>query len=642
MCALPLFLPIALSADDSRELAQRVRAELLENQPLSDAETGKILHLQRSDGSWEDIDYDSQIRSNWCSGEHMRRTRNLARCWAKPGQKLYHDPKIGDAIRRAVADWCNHKRQSANWWWNEIFVPEAMADTLLLAPELFDRSAREAALGIVRQASFGMTGQNRVWVATIVFKRALLEGDRQTMAKAVAEVTAELRLSDQEGIRPDGSFHQHGRQIQFGNYGSGFLNSISRWTVLLQGTSLEFTPEQWKLLDLLVLDGYQWVLWNGRMDYLASGRQIGKGTLEGKAKGVLSSIQRLASCDPSRRDEYLELMKRNQGGRNTLSGNRHFWNSDYMVHRRPDWYASVRMNSIETTPIEDYINWDNALGRYLSDGALLVMVSGDEYRDITACWDWTRLPGTTLPATPILTEKECRERNITSSGVHPRWTLSRKFRRQGESRFTGGASDGRHGAAIYSMELDGVRAKKAWFFDDDAIYALGCDISSDSPYPVATTVESSLRNGEIKKGDNWVWHNNIGYVGEGLFVATGVREGDWRYIDGGSKDPRPVQKELFQLTIDHGLKVQNGKYAYTILPAATPEETAACKGARVLANNSRLQAVEFADGTRGAVFHEPGQLGDFTADRAGIYLIGEKEYFYADPAAKTPAERRDR
>ena len=116
MCALPLFLPIALSADDSRDLAQRVRAELLENQPLSDTETGKILQLQRSDGSWEDIDYDSQIRSNWCSGEHMRRTRNLARCWAKPGQKLYHDPKIGDSIRRAVADWCNHKRQSANWW----------------------------------------------------------------------------------------------------------------------------------------------------------------------------------------------------------------------------------------------------------------------------------------------------------------------------------------------------------------------------------------------------------------------------------------------------------------------------------------------------------------------------------------------
>ncbi len=644
LCALPFLLPVSASADDYRKAEERIRSGLLAGKLLPAPEVGKLLEDQNPDGSWKDIDYDSQIRSNWYSAGHLRRVRDLARLWAKPDQPYFHNPEVGDAVRRAVAEWSAKKRQCVNWWWNDIYVPEAMADTLLMASDLFPDDEKKAALGIVRQAKFGMTGQNRVWVASIVFKRALLERDRPTMRKAVSEITSELRLSDEEGIRPDGSFHQHGKQIQFGNYGSGFLGSISYWAGIFQGTPLEFTPEQWKLLELLVFDGYQWVLWNGRMDYLASGRQLGRGTLRGKADGALRSIERLGGCDPSRKPEYKALLERNrEGGRNTLTGNRHFWNSDYMVHRRPEWYGSVRMNSVETAPIEDYVNWDNALGRYLSDGATTVMVTGDEYEDIPVAWDWTRLPGTTLPATPILTEEECRKLNVKTSGFYPRWTLSRKFRYgKGESTFTGGASDGRHGAAVYSMDLDGVKAKKAYFFDDGAIYALGCDITSASPYPVATTVEANLHNGEVIKGDNHFWHNRIGYVGKNMAAETKVREGDWRYIDGGRKDPLMEKKDIFTLTIDHGVKPRNASYEYTILPGATPEETAAHPGARVLANNGKLQAVEFADGTRGAIFHAPGTLGDFTADRPGIYLIGPAGYFYTDPAVKAPAEYRKR
>lgn len=46
------------------------------------------------------------------------------------------------------------------------------------------------------------------------------------------------------------------------------------------------------------------------------------------------------------------------------------------------------------------------------------------------------------------------------------------------------------------------------------IYCLGCGITSTSPYEVATTVNSSLRNGEIQQGDGWFRHDGIGYRGE--------------------------------------------------------------------------------------------------------------------------------
>ena len=164
-----------------------------------------------------------------------------------------------------------------------------------------------------------------------------------------------------------------------------------------------------------------------------------------------------------------------------------------MVHRRPGWYAAVRMNSVRVRPIEDDTNGDNALGRYFSDGVCLVMRSGAEYENITACWDWTRLPGSTLPATPVYTREESAKRGLRVGGKVPRWTHSVAFRPIGETGFVGGVTDGTHGVAVYTMNLDGVKAKKAYFFDTDAVYELGSGISS-------TAYIKMEKNGEILEG----------------------------------------------------------------------------------------------------------------------------------------------
>jgi len=586
---------------------------------------------QKPDGSWEDIDYRDRNHSLWAAAAHIRRTLHLAQAWAKPGQPMFHDETVGRTVRRAVDYWSRHRFQCGNWWWNEIGIPERMANILIAAPELFhDSEERRNALAVVRQTAFGKTGQNRVWQAEIVLKRALLEQDEPTARHAAAEITSELQIRNGEGIQEDGSFHQHGRQLQLGNYGLGFLQSMSYWNRILAGTPLAFPPERTEALRHLVLNGYRWVIWNGRFDLLAQGRQIGRNSQTGKAKAALRAIAALQKADPESGRLYAEILRQ----KTPFTGNRHFFNSDYMVHRRPSWYASVRMNSTRTVPVEDRINWENALGRYFSDGVMLIMRSGDEYRDITACWDWTRLPGTTLPATPILTEQECRELKIKeASGKTPRWTLSRHWRKTGESEFTGGVSDGTRGVAVYTQNLDGVSAKKAYFFDYDAVYALGCGISSTSPFPVATTVENSLRNGEIKYGDGWFWHNGIGYRGTGITNCSGFRNGDWRYVDGGLKTPSPDRKELFVLQIRHGIGCRDASYSYVILPDVSVEDTAAWKGGKVLANTPDVQAVEFADGTRAAVFHKPGSLGDFSARKAGLYLIRPDKVLFADPAS---------
>lgn len=631
--ALVCMTACAASAGNVTDVLGRMKTDLLAK-PLPPEQTMRqYITSIRGDGSWPDIDYEGQNHSNWEAAPHIIRMRLLAFAWAGPGS-LHHDGAAGRAVRLAAEYWCRNRFRSANWWWNEIMVPENMADAMIAAPELFRApETRKTALAVVRQAQFGRTGQNRVWQAGIVLKRALLENDAPTARKTVDEITSELKLSDEEGIRADGSFHQHGPQLQFGNYGLGFLEKMSSWNRLLAGTPFAFDEARLNHLRHLVFNGYRWILWKGRFDLLAQGRQLGRGQQTAKAAAVLRFLDELRRSDPAGAEKYAEIIDANRNGINRLTGNRHFPDSDYMVHRRPGWYASVRMNSVRTAPAEDYINRDNALGRYLSDGTMLLMKSGDEYRDIAGCWDWTRLPGTTLPATPVLDEAQCRKLGIQSTGGYPYRTLSRERRYRGESFFTGGVSDGERGAAVYTMELDGVKAKKACFFDRNAIFALGCGIDSESPYPVATTVESRLKKGETKCGDGWFWHDGTGYIGQHLADRSGFRDGDWRCISGGIKTPAPDRKELFTLVIDHGTRCRGAKYEYIILPEATPGETAAWKGGKILSNTPELQAVEFEDGTRAAVFHTPGLLGTFRADRPGLYLIGPGGVHFAAPPA---------
>lgn len=639
---------IPATPEMEKELAlieSRMREALLATAPIPPAEAKALVASLRPDGTFAGVNYQDDNRSAWQVAVHLGNTLSLARAWASPKHELYRDKATGEAVRKAVAWWGKNRPRSSNWWWNDMSVPQTMGNILLLAPELFPNGeVRRNALAVCRQAKFlpRYTGNNRVFIAQNILRRALLERNVAPLSRAAAVIAEEIRMAPVEnktgwafgGIRADGCYHQHGPQIQFGNYGGEFFANVGYWSNIWQGTRWQYTPEQWKILRHLSFNGFQWVLWKGKMDLLAIGRQLGKNAAENRGERTLKAFRQLRAADPGDKAPYDAVLERNRTGKNTLVGNRHFWNSDYMVHRRPEWYAAIRMNSVRVRPIEDDTNWDNALGRYFSDGACLVMRSGGEYEDITPCWDWTRLPGTTLPKTPVYTPEESEKRGLRTGGKPPRWTHSVKFRQIGETEFVGGVTDGTRGAAVFTMNLDGVRAKKAYFFDTDAIYELGSGITSTSPYPVATTVNSCLRRGEIRQGKNWFHHDGIGYRGEGMKLETGKRTGDWRYLVGGIQKPAPVEKELFTLTIDHGVKPENGSYAFAILPGVTPEETANWKRGKILANTATCQAVEFHDGTIGAIFHAPGKLGNFETKAPGAFLIRKDQLFVADPSAR--------
>ncbi|MBN1642066.1 MAG: hypothetical protein JXA09_12595 [Anaerolineae bacterium] len=603
-------------------IAQRLRAELTaETVPAEEVSA----HLARlaPDGRWPDIDYDDRSRTHWSPGQHVARTARLASAYA---QSLFYADE-GDAllaaIRSALALWVERDPQSDNWWYNCIHTPRHVGQILLLVGDNIAPAVWERAAAIVRRSGFSRTGANLTWEAGNLLVLACAAHDPDLLEQAVAALSREIRITTEEGIQPDWSFHQHGPQLYMSNYGEVFSAENSRFAVLLAGTAYALSEEQIRALSGLVREGQQWFIWGRQFDYHAQGRQLDSPRAADRAAGFAAICQRMALADLEHAQEYADLSERVTGiqapGTTGPRGNRHYWRSDVMVHRPGGFYASVRMHSTRTYATEVRVNRENLKGYHLSDGVCYLMRRGDEYRDIQPVWDWRKLPGAT-----------CRD---TTDPL----PYGRDVPPQGTTDFVGGVSDGRVGVAAMDYGRDGVQARKAWFFMPDGWVALGAGIASASDDPVTTSINQCLlrsdvlllRDGELEAlagmrlrgGDvRGVYHDGVGYYVLGahdVVVRAAEQSGTWTSIEERSPDDRLITQHVFSLWIEHGRRPAGGGYAYRIVPGLDARGFATHPGrfpVTVVANDARLQAVASSGSALvQAVFYAPGRL---TADDA--------------------------
>ena len=217
--------------------------------------------------------------------------------------------------------------------------------------------------------------------------------------KAIEALTREIRITTEEGVQPDFSFHQHGPQLYMSNYGELFSTDNSRYAVLLAGTDFALSDEQIRVISGLIREGQQWFLWGRQFDYHALGRQLDRKDATYRGRSFAAICERMALVDPDHAQEYADFAARVTGeqapGSSGPRGNRHYWRSDVMVHRPGRFYASVRMHSTRTLATEIFVNRENLKGYHLSDGVCFLMQRGDEYHSIQPVWDWRKLPGAT-------------------------------------------------------------------------------------------------------------------------------------------------------------------------------------------------------------------------------------------------------
>ncbi|UCD51680.1 MAG: polysaccharide lyase 8 family protein [Phycisphaerales bacterium] len=602
----------AVSADDIATLQANVVAWYTRGAPSAGRVRGYVRAL-KPDGSWSDVDYENTDRGGWVTYGHLSRTLALAQAYTKPGHELAGSADLRGAIEKALAHWVQQDYQNSNWWYPQIGVPQTMAPILILMGDAIDAELTDKAISqVLGRSRMGMTGQNKVWLAGIAFLKGILIEDAALMTKARAQILEELRITTAEGVQPDYSFHQHGPQLQWGNYGASFGSNMIQWASIFQGTAYAIDPESLRILGDYLAEGPAWVLWHGRMDISGCGRQIFRGSQQSKGRSALRQLEMMADIDSPHADRYRRTLASNRpGAANTLVGHKHFWRSDISVHRRPTWYASVKMSSTRVIGAET-CNSENMLGLHLGDGVTYFHRTGAEYEDLFPVWDWQRLPGATCAqsdGTLVPSSKRCR----------------------GRSDLVGGVSDGDRGAAAMEYVRDGLRARKAWFFLDQAVVCLGAGIDSDGPDSVLTSINQCALKGpitvstgqavhEVRRGEQltdnlaWVHHDGVGYVFPRLRRATvrGVgQSGDWYRVH-HRESRRAVERDVFSLWIDHGAEPDEARYAYAVLPNVTVGDMRAAESlwpVSVLAQTTSLLAISSDGGRRvQAVFFEPGQL----------------------------------
>ena len=122
-------------------------------------EAKHIADAQQSDGSWPDIDYKNQARSNWLTARHLNNLLTMAKAYrAKP------DDAMKQKLLTGIAWWLKNDPHNPNWWHNEIGVPQLLGETALLLGDDLPDDQRNGVIEIMKRSKWDKwTGQNLVW-----------------------------------------------------------------------------------------------------------------------------------------------------------------------------------------------------------------------------------------------------------------------------------------------------------------------------------------------------------------------------------------------------------------------------------------------------------------------------------------------
>ncbi len=561
------------------------------------------------DGIWPDIDYSDSSLINWTTARHLVRLRTMAITWYRHDSKLHRDASLLRAVLLGLDGWYLRNPQNPNWWWNQIGAPQTLGEILLLIKGSCAKSYIERACPafLCHQPITRFTGQNLVWTAVVEVMHGILTDDPDRVSHGFIMIGKELRVfPDAEGLQPDMSFHQHGKLLYSGGYGQNFAADIGRIMALSAGTVYAFPEHMVSLVSRFILDGSRWMVRGRTFNPAACGRELSR---QGHgAERFHEGLRHLASFAHPRQAEAREsLAVSATPGRSMVSGNRHFWCSDLMVHHRPGFCFSVRVPSPRVWNNDWPCGGEGTALHHMADGATFLMRDGDEYRDIYPVWNWRQIPGTTAPQ---------HEGELNPDAL----------RLRGERGFAGGASDGSVGCAAVDFVRAGLSARKAWFFFNDSFVALGADIKCAYEVPLRTTLnqcllrgqvfisaqKGALREGEYRLGPGSIFrHDGFEYHvidGAGT-LRLGPQTGSWSACGVGSKELLTLQ--VLNAGLDHGIKPAAATYAYAVLHRENSPDCLRAEANRfmILRNDADAQAVWDPLSIRGqAVFYRPAEI----------------------------------
>jgi len=585
--------------------------------------------------------------SSYITDSHNR-LADMARAYVTQGSLYAGDDRlladtVGGLDFLNAHEYNETKPERGNWWDWEIGTPLALNNTVVLlydylAPDQIARYARAVEAftpvpDIFNNGKTMSTGANRVWKAEVVAVRGVLVRDAAKITRArdsLATVFPFVTRGD--GFYADGSFIQHGQHPYTGGYGTALMAELGNLLYLLGDTPYAVSDPGLANIWASVYDAYEPIIFRGALMDMMRGREISRSGTQDHAAGhaAIRAILTLAQAAPSADAAAFKSMVKGWITRDTvrdflttaplnalllarsvlddptippraeLTGHRQYAHMDRVVHCRPGWALGIAMSSERIFTYES-INGENLHGWHTGDG-MTYLYNGDLTQFSEDFWPTVnpyRLPGTTVVTRPRADgEGQSQIANPTP--------------------WVGGASlMGMYGAVGMDLFSD-IGGRKSWFLLDDAVVCLGAGITSSADTRIETIIENrklNARGDNVFTVDGMAKSANLGHTerldgarwlhlaGVGGYIMDGqpiqalreARMGAWSAINKSSNASLPpIARNYLTLWRDHGMNPRDATYAYTLLPNASPDDTAACAAdsdTRVVANTGRVQAI---------------------------------------------------
>ncbi|KAH6609841.1 polysaccharide lyase family 8 [Trichoderma cornu-damae] len=526
--------------------------------------------------------------------------------WAK-------DPKLLTAVQKGLDYWFSNDYAPAdcmgdggnaskgcpcdtpglwntNWYDQAILIPQLCSTACLLVKDANLTDTQRAGCERIphrayalRDGTYGtggrMTGANMVLVMQNSVTLALFTDNRTILADSMSRAMSVMTFVDTagvDGIHRDGSFLQHNGLLYNGNYGKDLLNAFIQLEGEAIGTSFAADDDTREAMSTYVR-GDEWMIYTDSQtrsehwDFNAIGRFVSFPTVDLQASADINfNVSKLANAVADFEGSYAvndTIRRLLSNGTEKLTGNRGFWASDYMVHRRPDFILTNKMISTRSSNSES-VNGANPYAYHMGQGTLYSYVKGTEYKDIMAAWDWNLVPGTTT----LLNQPTLQASQVKYDGLR---------------EFVGVVSDGQFGAAVedYLDPLDqNLSCRKAWFFVDEGVIVVTTDIEKNATAgnaPVITVLdnraaESKSTRAFVKSGPvtqlgeqhiatDTLYYGNSGYLAYDtpfrLTLSLGRRSGNWSEISTSTQGVTSVDIFSAYTTI------KGDSFAYAFFPS---------------------------------------------------------------------------
>jgi chondroitin AC lyase len=539
---------------------------------------------------WPDINYSDQGRAIWLTAQHMTRITTMIQALTVHGSTEQNNTKLLSAAHCALNVWLVRDWQNPNWWWNRISIPLMAVSQLLMLGNNVTSFELEKIKDISYRANWWAhdkwtTSANLLWMIQVQIYRSLATENVTGIEQGFTQMWQDIVIQplNKEGVQNDFSYHFHGTQLLSASYGEVWATNI--FSFFMCSVQTQYAPDVEKLIIFaqFITKGDAWMIIGKGWSWQTMGRAIARPDTEYIVGFNTHAIRTLAQAIPSidLRNDLNHFADRldNLSNATSLIGNKHFYTSDFHIHRRVNWTSSIKMQSVRTIP-DECGNGENLKREHTGQGVLNVFTTNvDDYVLIFPLLNWQAINGITVEVDiPLLI---CNNSGAAEIRLH----------------FVGGVSDGLYGLAMMDTATHNLTAKRSWHFFDDAIIALATNLTLTTSNIAWTTLASRiLKTGQVTVGffnstivtlsdgnysfsyapnktSNVQWIHisgtDFGYVLQGqgpysaLGIDVGVKTGNFDTIGPSNYT---VTARTLTIWIDHGRGPYTLDYRYMILP----------------------------------------------------------------------------